>query len=211
MKLFSIDFPGYITGLLNKTFDKTNYVSGRAATEDQLAALAGSIETDTNTVTTVSGSGGISVTDTSTDGNHAYNLTLASGVPTAITAGDDIAVSETSGNYTIDLVDDYMVYSLSQNIIITAEGDGSDNEIFYYDTSKTGLDATNNRIGNFVTTKQKIQLAGTGLTAGVLPAFGDATTGVYWNATDKNLLVNGNAVVNILNGTPVAADIEIVS
>lgn len=80
-----------------------------------------------------------------------------------------------------------------------------------YDVSKTGLTADSNKINTFVTTKQKIQLAGTGLTAGTLPAFGDATTGVYWDATNKNLLVNGNAVVNIINGTPVAADIEILS
>lgn len=211
MKIFGITLPGYITGLLNKTFDKNNYVSGRAATEDQLAALAGSIETDTNTITTVSASDGISVTDNGTDGNHAYALSLDSGVPTGITAGDDIAVSEADGEYTIDLIDDYMVYSLSPNIIITAEGDGSDNEVFYYDASKTGLSATNNKIGNFVTTKQKIKLAGTGMTAGTLPAFGTATTGVYWDATNKNLLVNGVAIVNILNGTPVAGDIEIIN
>lgn len=209
MKVFGITLPGYITGLLNTTWNGTP-VSGRAATEDQLAALAGSIETDTNTVTTVSGSGGVTVTDTATDGNHAYVVSLASDLPSVV-AGDDIAVIEASGEYTVDLIDDYMVYSLSPNIIVTAEGDGSDNEIFQYDVSKTGLTADSNKINTFVTTKQKIQLAGTGLAAGTLPAFGDATTGVYWDATNKNLLVNGNAVVNILNGTPVAADIEILS
>lgn len=273
MKLFGIDLPGYITGLLNKTFDKNNYVSGRAATEDQLAALASSIETDTNTITTVQGAGGISVTDAGTQGNHDYTvqpgsqLTVGSTeqgstdnpvfidgqsgyldglsnttwdttppqgggppnnpisgraatedqlaavvdeIPT-VEGGDDINVSESNGTYTVDLIDDYMVYSLSPNIVVTAEGDGSDNEIFQYDASKTGLTATNNKIASFVTTKQKIQLAGTGLTAGTLPAFGDATTGVYWDANEKNLLVNGKAVVNIVNGTPVAADIEILS
>ena len=341
MKLFGIDLPGYITGLLNKTFDKNNYVSGRAATEDQLAALAASIQTDTNTITLVQGAGGISVTDAGTQGNHDYTVkpgsqmtvgsteqgstdnpifidgqsgyldglsnttwdttppqgggppnnpisgraatedqlaaaiasvtdndhiavveaassgnvsvssstsgntttytvntgetitgltnttwsgtatsgraatedqlaALADEIPT-VEGGDDINVSESNGTYTVDLIDDYMVYSLSPNIIVTAEGDGSDNEIFQYDASKTGLTATNNKIANFVTTKQKIQLAGTGLTAGTLPAFGDATTGVYWDANEKNLLVNGKAVVNILNGAPVAADIEILS
>lgn len=210
MKIFGITLPGYITGLLNTTWNGTP-VSGRAATEDQLAALAGSIETDTNTVTTVSGSGGISVTDTATDGNHAYSVTLASGVPTGITAGDDIDVTESNGNYTVNLVDDYMVYSLSPNIIIMAEGDGSDNEIFQYDVSKTALTADNNKISTFVSGSQKIHLAGTGLTAGPLSSFGDATTGIYWDATNKNLLVDGKAVVNILNGTPVVGDIEILS
>ena len=263
MKLFGIDLPGYITGLLNKTFDKNNYVSGRAATEDQLAALAASIETDTNTITTVQGAGGISVTDAGTQGNHDYTVqpgsqlsvgstaqgstdnpslvdgedgvvdgltnttwsgtatsgraatedqlaALADEMPT-VEGGDDINVTENSGTYTVDLIDDYMVYSLSPNIIVTAEGDGSDNEIFQYDASKTGLTAANNKIASFVTTKQKIQLAGTGLTAGTLPAFGDATTGVYWDANEKNLLVNGKAVVNIVSGTPVASDIEILS
>lgn len=63
-----------ITGLLNKTFDKDNFISGRAATEDQLAALAGSIETDTNTITTATQGTNITVTDTGTDGNHAYTI-----------------------------------------------------------------------------------------------------------------------------------------
>lgn len=63
-----------ITGLLNKTFDKDNFTSGRAATEDQLAALAGSIETDTNTITTATQGTNITVTDAGTQGNHAYTI-----------------------------------------------------------------------------------------------------------------------------------------
>lgn len=62
-----------ITGLTNTTWNGTP-TSGRAATEDQLAALASTIETDTNTVTTVAGAGGIDVTDAGTDGNHAYTV-----------------------------------------------------------------------------------------------------------------------------------------
>ena len=66
-----------ITGLLNKTFDKDNFTTGRAATEDQLAALAGSIETDTNTITTVAQGSNIVVSDAGTQGNHAYTVTTA--------------------------------------------------------------------------------------------------------------------------------------
>ena len=62
-----------VTGLLNTTWNGTP-TSGRAATEDQLAALASTIETDTNTVTTVAGAGGIDVTDGGTGGNHAYTV-----------------------------------------------------------------------------------------------------------------------------------------
>lgn len=66
-----------ITGLLNKTWDKTNFTTGRAATEDQLAALAASIETDTNTITTVAQGTNIVVSDAGTEGNHAYTVTTA--------------------------------------------------------------------------------------------------------------------------------------
>lgn len=62
-----------ITGLVNKTWTGTA-TSGRAATEDQLAALAASIESDTNTITTVTGSTNLTVTDAGTDGNHAYTV-----------------------------------------------------------------------------------------------------------------------------------------
>lgn len=62
-----------ITGLTNTTWNGTP-TSGRAATEDQLAALASTIETDTNTVTTVAGAAGIDVTDAGTGGNHAYTV-----------------------------------------------------------------------------------------------------------------------------------------
>ena len=62
-----------ITGLTNTTWSGTP-TAGRAATEDQLAALAASIETDTNTVTTVAGSTNIDVTDAGTGGNHAYTV-----------------------------------------------------------------------------------------------------------------------------------------
>lgn len=66
-----------VTGLTNKTWSGTP-TAGRAATEDQLAALAASIETDTNTVTTVSGSTNIDVTDAGTSGNHAYTVATKS-------------------------------------------------------------------------------------------------------------------------------------
>lgn len=62
-----------VTGLTNKTWSGTA-TSGRAATEDQLAALAAGIESDTNTVTTVAGSTNINVTDAGTEGNHAYTV-----------------------------------------------------------------------------------------------------------------------------------------
>lgn len=63
-----------VTGLTNKTWSGTP-TEGRAATEDQLAALAATIETDTNTVTTVTQGNNITVTDAGTGGNHAYTIT----------------------------------------------------------------------------------------------------------------------------------------
>ena len=62
-----------VTGLQNTEWTGTP-TPGRAATEDQLAALAASIETDTNTITTVAGSTNLDVTDAGTDGNHAYTV-----------------------------------------------------------------------------------------------------------------------------------------
>lgn len=66
-----------VTGLKNTDWTGTP-TAGRAATEDQLAALAASIETDTNTVTTVTGSTNIDVTDAGTSGNHAYTVATKS-------------------------------------------------------------------------------------------------------------------------------------
>lgn len=66
-----------VTGLKNTNWTGTP-TAGRAATEDQLAALAASIETDTNTVTTVAGSTNIDVTDAGTSGNHAYTVATKS-------------------------------------------------------------------------------------------------------------------------------------
>lgn len=66
-----------VTGLKNTDWTGTP-TAGRAATEDQLAALAATIETDTNTVTTVAGSTNIDVTDAGTSGNHAYTVATKS-------------------------------------------------------------------------------------------------------------------------------------
>lgn len=73
-----------VTGLTNKTWDSENITTGRAVSEDQLLAaineVQGSIESDTNTVTTVAGANGVSVTDADTDGNHAYTVGLGNEV-----------------------------------------------------------------------------------------------------------------------------------
>lgn len=88
-----------VTGLTNKTWNGTP-TTGRAATEDQLAALAGSIQVDTNTITTVQGSANVTVTDAGTGGNHAYTISV----------GD---------------AEEYKVISIDNNIIVT-EDDGTD-------------------------------------------------------------------------------------
>ncbi len=80
-----------VTGLTNKTWNGTP-VTGRAATEDQLASLASTIETDTNTVTTVAaaaGSSNVTVTDNGTGGNHAYVISVNEGEEYDVASNDD--------------------------------------------------------------------------------------------------------------------------
>ena len=100
MKRFKISLtqnPSFqtVTGLTNKTWSGTP-VTGRAATEDQLASLASTIETDTNTVTTVTGSANVTVTDAGTNGNHAYTISV----------GD---------------MEEYKVISIDSNLIVTED------------------------------------------------------------------------------------------
>lgn len=74
---------GYLDGLSNTTWDTTppqgggppnNPISGRAATEDQLAAAIASLPADVNTITTLTAGNSIKVTDNGTAGNHAYTV-----------------------------------------------------------------------------------------------------------------------------------------
>ena len=79
------DKKGEITGLTNKDWDGKNIVSGRAATEDQLKAAIGNVQTQSRT--TVKGEGNITVTP-GTASAPEYTVKLA----------DNISVNSVTAN-----------------------------------------------------------------------------------------------------------------
>ncbi|WP_228157540.1 YadA-like family protein [Acinetobacter sp. AM] len=124
---------GTIGGLTNKTFDPDNYVSGQAATEDQLKAVSDSIQTANkgwNLTTNGANSSQVKSEDTVDFGNKDGNINISnSGNNVSVELAKDIKVdSVTTGDTVIN------------NDGLTITGGPS--------VTKNGIDAAGNKVTN---------------------------------------------------------------
>lgn len=124
---------GTIGGLTNKTFDPNNYVSGQAATEDQLKAVSDSIQTANkgwNLTTNGANSSQVKSEDTVDFGNKDGNINISnSGNNVSVELAKDIKVdSVTTGDTVIN------------NDGLTITGGPS--------VTKNGIDAAGNKVTN---------------------------------------------------------------
>ena len=124
---------GTIGGLTNKTFDPNNFVSGQAATEDQLKALSNSIQSANkgwNLTTNGANSSQVNSDDTVDFGNKDGNINITnSGNNVSVELAKDIKVdSVTTGDTVIN------------NDGLTITGGPS--------ITKNGIDAAGNKVTN---------------------------------------------------------------
>lgn len=97
----------YLTGLDNTAWSGTNYVSGRAATEDQLASVSTSLKSKTT--------GGFGLTADEADSTGSKDVKQDLGSTIKITAADDENLTTTA-----DATDTAIKLSLSKNLKLTS-------------------------------------------------------------------------------------------
>lgn len=125
---------GTIGGLTNKTFDPNNYVSGQAATEDQLKALSNSIQ---------SANKGWNL---NTNGSKSPSLIGAEETVDFSSEKGNIKLNHSGSNVTLELADDVKVDSVTtgdtviNNNGLTIAGGPS--------VTKNGIDAAGNKVTN---------------------------------------------------------------
>ncbi|MEG1855843.1 MAG: YadA-like family protein, partial [Acinetobacter sp.] len=124
---------GTIGGLTNKTWDPNNYVSGQAATEDQLKALSNSIQTVNKgwTLTTNGkNSSQVLTTDTVDFGNKDGNINISnSGNNVSVELAKDIKVDSVAAGDTV----------INSNGLTITGGPS---------VTKNGIDAAGNKVTN---------------------------------------------------------------
>ncbi|MFC3903218.1 surface protein related [Acinetobacter marinus] len=151
---------GTIGGLTNTTFDANNYVSGQAATEDQLAGVADDVATNTTNISTNADNistnttniatntadiaKGINVGDGTTDNNYALGDTIN------ITEADsNIETTTTSDGVEVGLADDISVTSVTAgNTVLNNAGVTINDGNTTVSLSSSGLDNGGNVISN---------------------------------------------------------------
>ena len=148
---------GTIGGLSNKTFDVKNYVSGQAATEDQLAQVVNNLSTIASQHTTVkAGKNTLVAEGTNATGGKEYtvsvadDLTLNSATFTD-TAGNSTVVNavgttvlDSSGNKTTTSAAGVTVTDGSSTVSMTANGlDNGGNKITNVAAGTADTDAVN--------------------------------------------------------------------
>lgn len=138
----------YLTGLDNTTWSGTNYVSGRAATEDQLASVSTSLKSKTT--------GGFGLTADEADSTGSKDVKQDLGSTIKITAADDENLTTTA-----DTTDTAIKLALSKNLKLTSATytDAEGNT-----TSVTGTGITIAKAGS--TESGRVSLTTTGLDNG---------------------------------------------
>ncbi|WP_151810749.1 YadA-like family protein [Acinetobacter bereziniae] len=124
---------GTIGGLTNKTFNPNNFVSGQAATEDQLKAVSDSIQTANQ---------GWNLT---TNGTNSHSVKSGDTVDFANKDGN-INISNNASNVSVELAKDIQVDSVTTgNTVINNDGltiSGGPS------VTKNGIDAAGNKVTN---------------------------------------------------------------
>lgn len=138
----------YLTGLDNTTWSGTNYVSGRAATEDQLASVSTSLKSKTT--------GGFGLTADEADSTGSKDVKQDLGSTIKIMAADDENLTTTA-----DTTDTAIKLALSKNLKLTSATytDAEGNT-----TSVTGTGITIAKAGS--TESGRVSLTTTGLDNG---------------------------------------------
>lgn len=190
---------GTINGLTNKTFDPNNYVTGQAATEDQLKAVSTSI-TATELTSSVKAGTNIANVDTKTDGNNTEYTINAKGSKVSAGKGVTVTPSDVGNNVT-----DYQVDVKTDGITTQIDGNGNISAIV------GGLNVTNGKVDtpnapNALTTTQTVANAinnsGFNVTSGKTTGIVNGTTTQLIHPSDTVTLQAGdNMVLDQAGGT----------
>ncbi len=148
---------GTIGGLSNKTFDAKNFVTGQAATEDQLAQVVNNLSTIASQHTTVkAGKNTVVAEGTNATGGKEYTVSVAddltlnsatftdtAGNSTVVNAAGS-TVSDSSGNKTTTSAAGVTVTNGSSTVSMTANGlDNGGNKITNVAAGTADTDAVN--------------------------------------------------------------------
>ncbi|MFZ1418005.1 MAG: YadA-like family protein, partial [Burkholderiaceae bacterium] len=148
---------GTIGGLTNKTFDVENYVSGQAATEDQLAQVVKNLNTVASQHTTVkAGSNTVVSEGTNATGGKEYTVSVADNLKlnsasftdtagnTTVVNGAGTTMTDSSGNTTTTSASGVTVSNGSSTVSVTANGlDNGGNTITNVAAGVNDTDAVN--------------------------------------------------------------------
>ena len=186
----------YITGLTNKSWDPTNkgYVSGRAATEDQLKSVYDTIDQNikANKVTsgkniTVDKDNKVNLNDEITLGDAASNNVAISGTNGTITAGDggsnQVAIDGTKSTITAGTGDNKVTV------------DGNNGLVTVGDTTKGAISIGNQTVTPKVVGADGTETDGTAKSGQYITGLDNTT----WNPTGEGYVADRAATEGQLN------------
>ena len=178
----------FVYNLSNTTWDPSTYVSGRAATEDQLHMLGTAVTSDINNIQAVLGDG-------------SFGLTADDHASTSTNLGSTIAVKGDGTNITTKVDDVALQITLNKNINL-----GTDGSVIAGNTTINSQGMTTNQVnvGDITLTPNGInggQKQITNIASGGDTETNGANIGDVTRISQKNIQVKGGSNITVTDST----------